>query len=278
MTNDAAQDDSQELQCLHAQIDQLADRLLQYRQDAARHRRAVDLLLAMPLALHDQIGSTLLQGLFEDEGDRTADQAAREFPDLLKKVKRHCAARRRLPASPRGRPSPHSKSPVPLHRRHAMRPILIVATLLMASSSSFADAQSAVELYVAPSGNDDIVAIRARVLGKLSFQSVAYFQMRVFYSRQNQSSKTYDKRVNVHLSSKGFDTATTLVDGSGLCTRLRSRGGNFPEHLRCPECRIIDAITGLRQGYRGDNLGNCLRRLISWIGVRPSRKEQRVKT
>ena len=93
MTNDATQDDSQELQRLHAQIDQLADRLFEYQQDVARHRRAVDLLRAMPIELHEQIGSTLVQDLLEAEGDRAADQAAREFPDLLREVERRAKQR-----------------------------------------------------------------------------------------------------------------------------------------------------------------------------------------
>lgn len=93
MNHDASHDPSAERQRLHAQIDQLADRVLNCQQDIARHRRAIELLRALPVDLQEQIGSTLLDDLLQAEGNRAAEQAVREFPEFLRQVERRAQQR-----------------------------------------------------------------------------------------------------------------------------------------------------------------------------------------
>jgi hypothetical protein len=71
------------LQILHAQIDQLTARALRYKQDIARHRRAVELLRALPGGLGDRIGYDVLDKLMAAEEQRAVEQATREFPEFM---------------------------------------------------------------------------------------------------------------------------------------------------------------------------------------------------
>ena len=93
MNHDASSNESHERQRLHARIDQLADRVLGCQQDIARHRRAIELLRALPLDLQEQLGSALLEDLLQAEGDRAAEQAVREFPEFLRDVERRAQQR-----------------------------------------------------------------------------------------------------------------------------------------------------------------------------------------
>jgi hypothetical protein len=76
------------LQELHSQIDQLADRALHYKQDIARHKRAVELLRALPPDLGGRIGYDLIDQLVAVEEQRAAEQVTREFPAFLKELAR----------------------------------------------------------------------------------------------------------------------------------------------------------------------------------------------
>ena len=83
MTRD---DGKTQLRKLHAQIDQLTDRVLCIKQDIARHRRAVELLRALPPDLGDRIGYELIDELIAAEEQRAAEQASREFPAFLDEI------------------------------------------------------------------------------------------------------------------------------------------------------------------------------------------------
>jgi len=74
-------------------IDQLADRVLSCQQGLARHRRAIELLRALPVDLQEQIGSALLQDLLQAKGNRAAGQAVRESPVFLRQVERRAPQR-----------------------------------------------------------------------------------------------------------------------------------------------------------------------------------------
>jgi uncharacterized protein YigA (DUF484 family) len=91
--NDALQDVSSALQQLQAQNDELVERLLTYQQEIARHRRSIDLLRALPLEVHQRLGTSLVQDLMQAESERAADQAVREFPEFLREVQRRAEQR-----------------------------------------------------------------------------------------------------------------------------------------------------------------------------------------
>lgn len=80
MTND---DEKVQLQILHAQIDQLTDRVLRYKQDIARYRRAAELMRALPEGIGDRIGYDVLDKLMAAEEQRAVEQASREFPQFM---------------------------------------------------------------------------------------------------------------------------------------------------------------------------------------------------
>jgi hypothetical protein len=80
MTND---DHKVQLQILHAQIDRLTNRVLRYKQDIARHRRAAELMRALPEGLGDRIGYDVLDKLMAAEEKRAMEQATREFPKFM---------------------------------------------------------------------------------------------------------------------------------------------------------------------------------------------------
>ena len=99
MTED---DHDQQLQLLHAEIDRLTRRMLQYQQDIARNKRTAELLQRLSPELAERIGEDVLGQLLEAEGDRAAEQATDEFPEFLREIEDR--ARRREPspsASPR---------------------------------------------------------------------------------------------------------------------------------------------------------------------------------
>ncbi|MBM3494227.1 MAG: hypothetical protein FJX72_07895 [Armatimonadetes bacterium] len=80
MNHDAPQDMSsaqQQLQTqndeLQTQNDELVERLLTCRQEIARHRRAIGLLRALPLEVHQRIGASLVQDLVQAESQLAAD-------------------------------------------------------------------------------------------------------------------------------------------------------------------------------------------------------------
>lgn len=81
-------DEKTQLRKLHSQIDQLADRALHYKQDIARHKRAVELLRALPPDLGDRIGYDLIDQLIAAEEQRAAEQVTREFPTFLNELYR----------------------------------------------------------------------------------------------------------------------------------------------------------------------------------------------
>ena len=93
MNNDAPQDMSSARQQLQAQNDELVERLLTYQQEIARHRRSIDLLRALPLDVHQRVGTSLVQDLVQAESESAADQAAREFPEFLREVQRRAQQR-----------------------------------------------------------------------------------------------------------------------------------------------------------------------------------------
>jgi hypothetical protein len=80
MTHD---DDDQQLKALHAEIDRLLDRLLQYKQDIARHRRVTELIRRLPIDLSETIDRQLLEKMLQAEGDRAAQKATGEFPEFV---------------------------------------------------------------------------------------------------------------------------------------------------------------------------------------------------
>jgi imidazolonepropionase-like amidohydrolase len=90
---DALQNVSAALQQLQAQNEKLVERLLTSQQEIARHRRSIDLLRALPLNVHQRIGTSLVQDLVQAEGLRAADQAVREFPEFLREVERRAQQR-----------------------------------------------------------------------------------------------------------------------------------------------------------------------------------------
>lgn len=91
--DDAPQDLSSALQQLQAQNDELVERLLRYQQEIARHRRSIDLLRALPLDVHQRLGTSLVQDLVQAESQHAADQAVREFPEFLREVERRAQQR-----------------------------------------------------------------------------------------------------------------------------------------------------------------------------------------
>ena len=92
MTDD---DHDRQLQLLHAEIDRLTRRMLQYQQDIARNQRAAELLQRLSPELAERIGEDVLGQLLEAEGDRAAERATREFPEFLAEIENR--ARRREP-------------------------------------------------------------------------------------------------------------------------------------------------------------------------------------
>lgn len=91
--NEAPQDVASALQQLQAENDELVERLLTYQQEIARHRRSIDLLRALPLEVHQRLGTSLVQDLVQAESARAANQAVREFPEFLREVERRAQQR-----------------------------------------------------------------------------------------------------------------------------------------------------------------------------------------
>jgi hypothetical protein len=99
MTHD---DRDRQLQLLHAQIDRLTTRLLQYKQDMARNERIAELMQHLSPDLAQRIGEHGLDQLLEAEGNRAVEEATREFPQFLCQIENRAQRReQRSSASPR---------------------------------------------------------------------------------------------------------------------------------------------------------------------------------
>jgi hypothetical protein len=85
----------EQLQTLHAQIDQLVERALRHQQELARYQRRLELLRQLPAEVCQTLGPELLEQLLRREAETAADRAAREFPQVLSAVERRAEHRYR---------------------------------------------------------------------------------------------------------------------------------------------------------------------------------------
>lgn len=81
-------DDQPERERAQAQYDRAADDLLAVTQKLARQQQAFALLQHISAELAQRMGRPLVDQMLAAEGDRTAEEATREFPEYLQEVLR----------------------------------------------------------------------------------------------------------------------------------------------------------------------------------------------